>query len=81
MSNRIREAASVVAVGLALAWITPAQAQTATSVAEELAQMRAQMERMAQRIDQLEGQLAQAQASATAMWSTAPASIVNATAA
>lgn len=66
MSNRIREAASVVAVSLALAWVTPAQAQGAASVAEELGQMRAQMERMALRIDQLEGQLAQAQASATA---------------
>lgn len=71
MSNRIRGAASVVAVGLALAWITPAQAQSAASVAEELAQMRAQMERMAQRIDQLEGQLAQAQATAAAATTTA----------
>ncbi|MBM3595088.1 MAG: hypothetical protein FJX31_04680 [Alphaproteobacteria bacterium] len=79
MTNRIRDTASIVAVGLALAWITPAQAQTATSVAEELAQMRAQMERMAERIDQLEGQLAQARASATAATTAASEAKVAAT--
>jgi phosphate-selective porin OprO/OprP len=56
----------VIAVSLALSWVTPAMAQDSASVAQELAAMRAQMERMAQRIDELEGQLAQTQASAAA---------------
>lgn len=66
MNSRFREVISVVAVGVALGWVTPAMAQDASSVAQELASMRSQMERMAQRIDELEGQLARTQASAAA---------------
>lgn len=66
MTRRNHTAASAIALGLALSWVTPAMAQQAGSVAQELAQMRAQMERMAERIDELEVQLAKTQASAAA---------------
>jgi phosphate-selective porin OprO and OprP len=71
MDNRFRKLTSVLAMGVALNWVSPAQAQDAASVAQELAQMRAQMERMAQRIDELEGQLAQTNATASAAATTA----------
>lgn len=71
MTGTVRGAASAVAIGVALAWVTPAMAQQAGSVAQELAEMRTRMERMAQRIDELESQLAQTQASATAATSAA----------
>ena len=74
MHRRVRASSWAAAVALAAGQAVPAQAQAdaqspaqaneAAAIREELARMRAQMERMADRIDQLEGQLAAAQVQA-----------------
>jgi len=71
--TRNRLAISAATMALAAGWAMPASAQDATSVADELAQMRAQMAAMASRIDTLEAQLATAKAQADASAATVTA--------